>query len=116
MQTVARDSLVKTLTDSFFVPADRGAPPWLGNLLCLNPCAATHRFICGSIVLFAVRSFYLQLCRSICGFYVVVAALSFYLWLGRSICGSEAQFAALSFYLREGERRAAFPSSTLVGY
>jgi len=35
MQTVVRDSLVKTLTEPGFVPGDRGAPKWLGDILAL---------------------------------------------------------------------------------
>ena len=33
MQTARRDSLVQSLTEPEFAPADQGAPPWLGNIL-----------------------------------------------------------------------------------
>ena len=33
MKTVEADSMVKTLTDASFVPADAGAPPWIASLL-----------------------------------------------------------------------------------
>eukprot|EP00965_Chrysotila_dentata_P161710 5341098-Pleurochrysis_carterae.AAC.5 len=38
MQTVARDSMVRKLTEADYVPAERGVPAWLGDLLAWIIC------------------------------------------------------------------------------